>query len=206
MKQSIENRINKFPRHLLGNSFVSVFDTETTGFSKIDNDLISLSCEVRDFNWDLKDEITLYASPQSAKRWSRGAEKVHGFSYPEACNFQHPRKTCIELLNFFKPFKHERNHPILFVSHDNNGFDYNFMEWLYRYQDLQYSFWKIFNQEYRLSTIKMGKEKGYPKNKLNVWAERLGLELNHHEAESDRKVCSAVFKHLIESKNGLEIN
>lgn len=205
-RSKLEKYIEKeLPSHLLGNSHVAIFDTETTGFSKLNNDLISLSCEVRDFNWDLKDETTLYSAPMAKKRWSQKAEKVHGFSYGEACSFDHPRKTAINLLHFLKPFKHPGNHPILFVSHDLNGFDWGFMEWLYRWQDLQYSFWKVFNEGYKLSTIKMAREQGHQGNKLNEWADRLDFELNHHEVKSDRVACAKVFKHLIEENNELDI-
>lgn len=183
-----------------------ITDTETTGFSKINNDLIVISAEIRDFNYDLKDEITLYAAPKNKERWNKHAEKVHGFSYEEARLFPNPRKTSIELLHFLKPFKHKRNLPLLFISHDNNAFDFNFIEWLYRWENLQYSYWKVFNRDYRLSTVKMGKEAGYEQNKLNIWAERIGFDLDHHEAGSDRRGCSKVFKYLIEQNNGMGIN
>lgn len=203
LKKFVEREL---PGHLLGNPFIAVFDTETTGFSKINNDLISLSCEIRDFDWDLHDETTLYAKPTAKKRWSESAEKVHGFSFEQACSFDDPRKTAIKLLHFLKPFKHDRNLPILFVSHDLNGFDWGFMEWLYRWQDLQYSFWKVFNYEYRLSTISMARDQGHTENKLNVWADRIGFELDHHEAKSDRIACSKVFKHLIERTNEVDFS
>lgn len=197
---------NQLPSYLLGNSYIAVFDTETTGFSKLNNDLISLSCEIRDFDWELKDEITLYAAPQARKRWSESAEKVHGFSYEEASSFDDPRKTAIKLLHFLKPFKHDRNLPILFVAHDLNGFDWGFMEWLYRWQDLQYSFWKVFNYKFRLSTIEIARAQGFTGNKLNEWADRIGFELDHHEAKSDRIACSKVFKYLIERNNEVDFS
>lgn len=194
------------PSHLLGNSFVCIVDTETSGFSKLNNDLISISCEIRDLDWDLKDETTKYAAPPSKKRWSESAEKVHGFSFEEASSFNHPKKTAIELLHFFKPFKHYRNIPLLLVTHDLNGFDYGFMEWLYRWQDLQYSFWKVFNSQFRLSTINMARKQGIQENRLDAWANRLDFELDHHEAKSDRIACSKVFKYLIENNNEMDFS
>jgi DNA polymerase III epsilon subunit-like protein len=195
-----------FPSHLLGNEHIAVIDTETTGFTPLNNDIICLSCEIRDLDWSLKGEFTGYYSPQTKKRWSPHAEKVHGFSYEEACSFDHPRVTDIKFLNFLKEFKTDDNKPILFVAHDKNGFDFKFTEWSFRWHDLQYSFFKVFNQEYRVSTVKMGEIAGYPKNKLNIWAERIGFDLDHHEVKSDRIACSKVFKHLMESDNELAIN
>lgn len=195
----------KLPIKLMGNEFIAIIDTETTGFSKLDHDLISLSIEVRDYNWDLKDDKTLYASPQTKTRWTPKAEEIHGFSYDEACSFDHPRKTAISLLQFIKPFKTDDNKPLLFVSHDLNGFDFGFIEWMYRWQGLQYSVWKVFQDKFKLSTINMAREQKYQKNKLNNWADRLDFKLNHHEVKSDRMACSKIFKYLIENNHGMEL-
>lgn len=211
MKMSFNSKLNEcmnkeLPVKLMGNSHIAIVDTETTGFSKVDHDLISLSCEIRNHNWELQDEKTLYSAPSTKKRWTPKAEEIHGFSYDEACSFSHPRKTAIEFLHFLRPFKTDDNRPLLLVSHDLNGFDFGFMEWLFRWQGLEYSFWKVFNPEYRLSTINMAKQQDYKKNKLNDWATRLNIELDHHEVESDRIACSKVFRHLIENYNGLGFN
>lgn len=183
--------------HLSGNPFIAIIDTETSGFSWNYHDMISLSCEIRDFSYDLKNEITLYSAPRSKKRWSNGAEKIHGFCYEEAASFPDPRTTAIDFLKFLKPFKHERNRPILFVSHDTNGFDYRFIEWHYRMEEIHFSLWKVFQQEFKLSTIRMAEKVGFKTNKLNNWSERLGFELDHHEVKSDRIACSKIFEHLV---------
>ena len=197
---------SRFKKDYLGNEHFAVIDTETTGFSRTNNDVICLSCEIRNFDFELKDEVNLYAKPRFPKNWSKKAEEIHGITLEKALGFDEPREMAIKFLKFLKPFKHEENVPLLFVSHDLNSFDYLFLEQFFRWEDIQFSFWKVFNQQYKLSTINLGREAGYRENKLNQWAERLKIDLDHHEVESDRRACSKVFKYLVENMNDMVID
>jgi len=183
---------------LSGNEHIMICDCETTGFSEKQHDMITFSAMIVDFNLDIKDKVTVYARPKK-ERWTIGAQKVHKFSLAEALTFPDPRKTAIQLLHFLKPFKTDDNRPILFVSHDTSGFDSRFFKSFFMNNMLIESYWKVFKDEYKLSTISMARRMGIEDNKLDTWANRLNLELNHHEAESDRNACFEVFKHILEN-------
>lgn len=194
----IQSYLKSVPDELIGNAHIMICDCETTGFSDKMHDMISFSGMITDFNLDIKDKITFYSRPKK-ERWTEAAAKIHGFSLEEALKFPDPRKSAIELLHFLKPFKTEDNKPILFVSHDTSGFDYRFLKSFFNNTMLIESFWKVFKDDYRLSTINMGRSFGVDDNKLDVWAKKLNIKLDHHNAESDRDACFSVFKHILEN-------
>lgn len=189
-----------FPTELWGNPYIMVCDSETTGFSDKMHEMISFSASIHDHTLDKKEEITVYARCKKDS-WTQKASEIHGFTLEQALAFPHPRKTAIELLHFLKPFKADDNKPILFVSHDTSGFDRRFLKAFFMRQLLIESYWKVFKDEYTLSTINMGRKMGIKENGLDVWAERLELELDHHEVESDRVACFDIFKYLLETGN-----
>lgn len=161
--------------------------------------------EIRDADFNLCDEKTFYARPKSRRGWTSKAEEIHGFSYGEAMAFPETRKTAIEILYFLLPFKQQDNSPLLFVSHDINSFDFRHLESFFAFENLKNSFDKVFNIKNKESTINMARNAGYSDNKLDIWADRIGFELDHHEAESDRKACSKVYRFLKE-QNGMAID
>lgn len=182
--------------HLLGNQHVAIIDCETTGFDPIGCDPIVLSIIIADHNLNELSKKTFKARPFSKKYWGKGAEEIHGIPWKEAEYFPTQRETCMQILNFLVPYKHSENKPILFVSHDKNNFDWKFTEWLFRKQDLQYSFWKVFHHGYKISTIQFADVMGYTGNGLAEWARRLDVKLKHHDAESDARASYEVLKYL----------
>lgn len=155
----------------------------------------------------------------------------------EAKKFDEAKMVLTRLLHFMKPYKTDGKQ--LFICHANRQtffneekneynwgmIDYHFMEHGYRAQGLQYSFWKMFDLDYCLSTIWLAKQLGYgeqqardengqllftksgrPKkegNGLAIWAKRIGFNLDHHTAESDTLCCVRVREHLT-LNHGLE--
>lgn len=180
----------------INNPFIMTCDCETTGFSEKMHDMISFSAKITDYSLDIKDEITVYARPKQ-DRWTIGAQKAHGFTLETALTFPDPRKTAIQLLHFLKPFKTDENDPILFVSHDVNDFDFRFFKSFFVGQMLHESFEKVFSLDHKVSTVSMGRKTGIKGNKLDVWAKRLKINLNHHEAKSDRDACFEIFKYIL---------
>lgn len=82
-------------------------------------------------------------------------------------------------------------------------FDFFFLERCMRKANFQdntemvFAFWKLFHpDESFISTVMMGREAGYQKNRLPEWAERLKFVLDHHNAMSDTLCCLEVFKKL----------
>tara|TARA_R110002020_G_scaffold250448_3_gene464516 strand:+ start:334 stop:966 length:633 start_codon:yes stop_codon:yes gene_type:complete len=200
-RQAIQSYLSK--GFSIENPYIMTCDLETTGFSEKKHDMISFSAKICDLNLDIKDEVTVYAKPKK-ERWTQAAcDHGHRIQLQEALTFPDPRKTAIQLLHFIKPFKSEKNAPILFVSHDTSGFDSRFLKAFFMNQMLIESYWKVFQDDYRLSTIHMARRLGVEleDNKLPTWAKKLGLELNHHEVKSDTDVCFAVFKYILENSN-----
>lgn len=179
------------------NKYFAFVDLETSGFVRHGADVLTTSIIITDYELDIKDKKTFFSRPRGKTYWSESAEKVHGIGYQAALEFDEPRRSCIEILHFLKPFKHPDNYPITFVSHDNNNFDYFFFIDHFRREDLHWSTNKVFDDDHRLSTVKLGRKAGYEKNKLNIWADRLKIELDHHNSESDALACYEVFKHLM---------
>ena len=152
------------------NDYILFCDVETTGFDWLRNDIISWSGIVTDSDLNILDKKTVLSRPENMETWSHDAEKIHGFSYYQARQFQHRKSACIEILNFLKPFKHDKNIPLRFVDHSVNKFDLMFNHGLFIKSDLQFSMYKVIQnmpQAYE-STIKLGKELGFKKNNLKL--------------------------------------
>ena len=122
-------------------------DVESVGFCPIRNDVISLACIVTDRDLCIVGEFYETAKPDFNKYYSEDAEKIHGFRQRGMYNFQSRRSLCVNLLKFLKPFKSDINVPNLFIQHALRQFDYMFVEWMFRKENLQYSMWKVLRQE-----------------------------------------------------------
>lgn len=207
-------------------------DLEFTGFDPIKNEVIELGavvCERGKF--DILDSFVKRMKPaiMSDNMWDEGAEKVHGISREVLLGEADQRDVLIEFLRFLVPFRNQDNKPQLFVSHANrmktSTIDYRFLEWAYRKNDLEYSFWKVFKEDYVLSTISMALDCGYGKkqlfddngnpvytktgrpklegNGLAIWSKRAEFELEHHTAISDAIGCMKV-REFLTNNHGLQ--
>ena len=82
-------------------------------------------------------------------------------------------------------------------------FDFHFLEWAMRKsifqngQEMSWAFWKVFNSNEVVSTVKMARDAGFKGNRLSQWAERIGFNLNHHNSFSDTQCALEVFKYLV---------
>jgi DNA polymerase III epsilon subunit-like protein len=217
-----------------GHRFTFYVDLETSGGDPIRNDVIEICCLVtRRGEFEVIDKFHSYVRPEqiNSVTWSQRAQEVHGITPAQAMTFPERRKVAIDFLNFLVPYKHEENFAQLFVCHamaqsffdqkENETkwgmFDFNFLDWLFRKEKLNYSLYKVFNPTYLLSTIWLAQKLGYgndqlyidgvpqytksgrPKkegNGLAIWSKRAGFELEHHKAESDTFGCLYVHKFL----------
>jgi DNA polymerase III epsilon subunit-like protein len=170
-------------------------DVETTGFDPIRNDIISLCLIVTDREFNRVGMFYETCRPEFNKFYSVEAEKIHGFNRSQLESFQPRRKLAINLLKFLAPFRTPgKFHP--YIYHALKYFDFRFTDWMYRKENLQWSFYKMFDERFTQSTITMARNMGYSPNKLNDWADRIGFDLNHHDAQSDTECLVEVYKHL----------
>lgn len=178
--------------------YFQVYDIEHSHPKVGEGDIIALSCMIgRTDTLELVDKLTTYGRPRNLDKWSdRGAE-YHGFT-KEACQeHQTQEDMAKEILNFLVPYKCENNTPLPFVMHASNFVDYTFIRSLFSSLGYEDSFLKIAVED-RDKTIRTNfvfKEylsnigKNNLKPNLKVMAEEFGVELNHHEAESDTYAC-----------------
>lgn len=204
--------------------FRIVCDLETSGGDPIRNGIIAACFLVIDESDNVIDKFIRYVRPadHTRKLWSLEAQGVHGISFEQVSGFMPNDQFCYELLCFLAPYR--GLFPREFICHANPKgwydhqkhdwkiwpwFDYNFLEWSFRKaffgngSEMVWSMYKVIHPDYLISTVKMGKDAGYTKNSLNVWAERLGFKLNHHEMESDSYCCLETYKFL-KAKHGQE--
>lgn len=200
----------------LANEFKIVIDVETSGNCPIKNGVIAACVLIIDKNDNVIDQFVRFVCPPDLTRatWSEEAQGIHGITFEQVQTFISNDQFCYELLMFLKPYKREDNFPIPFICHANphgwydklkhewiiiKWFDYNFLEWAFRkakFQDgteMVWSMFKVCSSKNLISTVKMGRDAKYKKNGLKVWAERLGIDLKHHDATSDTYACLATY-------------
>jgi DNA polymerase III epsilon subunit-like protein len=171
-------------------------DVETTGFCPIRNDIVSIAIVIADSDFNVVSELYETVKPEFNQFYSDDAENIHGFSKKDLQSFQSPFDCSMKVLQFLKPFKDKDNFPRLFVYHALRQFDFLFLEWFFIKLNLQYSLYKIIRGDFTRSTIKVGRTKGYKRNGLKDWAERIDIDLEHHNALSDTRACLEIDKFL----------
>ena len=175
--------------------YLFFMDVETTGFDPIRNDLIT--CCVIVTNQDLEPVGSFYekVKPDFNEYYSESAEKIHGFTKKEMETWQSRRSFLIKLLHFLNQFRTAYQRETM-IFHALRNFDFNFLQWAFKKEDLIYSLYKMFIPNETVSTIHMAREAGYTDNKLDTWAKRLKFDLQHHNAKSDTQCCIEVFGFL----------
>lgn len=175
-------------------SYYFFIDIESTGFDPIRNDVTSLGAIVTDSSLNELNAFYTTVKPDMNKFVSDEALSVSGFTRANLMIHTPQRDACIAFMKFLKPYV--ELFPQIMVTHSLNNFDWRFVDWLFRKQELNYSLYKILRYDYQESTIKMGRDAGYQTNKLNEWADRLNMTFNHHNALDDARMCLEIYRHL----------
>jgi len=212
--------------------FNFICDLKTSGSDPMRNGIIEFCLLVTDPNLNVIDQFYRRVCPPdlSPSTWDWGAFNVHGIPYEAVQGFMPNEQFCYELLCFLAKYKNENNQPQPFICHcsrngkrklNQNGksaggwdiipwFDFFFLEWAMRKHKFadgshfHYSLWKVINEKNLISTVEMGRAAGHRKNNLKAWAERIGFNLQHHEALSDTCCCLEVYKHLKSGKVAID--
>lgn len=182
------------------NQYLLFVDVECTGFPTrggyLSHDILTWSGIITDRKFNIKDKITVKSRADSVQFWSEEAEEKHGISLLEAIRFQDPRNACLEIMSFLDPFRSEDNSPLIWVEHSLSWIDILFTQGLFIKNDLDYSLSRVVDRSFEISTIKLGRHFGEPKNDLKIWAEKLNFKLDHHNSASDAHCCYLILKHL----------
>ncbi len=176
-------------------------DVETTSFDKIGGDILSCALVEVLEDYTLGREALFHSRPRSSKYFSSGAQEIHGISYWKAQEFPEPKETSIDILNWLAPL--QSIFPLQMIYHANGGFDFKWLESHFRKDDLQGSFYKAFDENRLISTLKLSRQnlKNLPNHKLSTVAKHYNLNLNHHEALSDTRVCAQIYCKIMKGED-----
>jgi len=212
-----------------------VCDLEFTALDPMRGQIIECALLVIDaVTLEVVNEFYCQVRPEqiNALTWTQRAQDVHKITPQQAMAFTHSRRDfCFALLNFLAPYYFECLEPQPFVCHSlDKGFmgkenfswpyiDFHFLDWAFRYENLELSFWKIINQGRLLSTITMAREFGlFARNKitdvngkvsnrksykLNLLCPLVGFVLDHHKAMADAYGCLAIMRHCRQNEGVL---
>lgn len=165
-------------------------DVETTGFDTWSNSVIAASFILLS-GTDIKRK-TFYGRPESVDKWSDDAEKIHKITLWDAMRFPTHTQMASDILDFLKPCDQ-------FIYHGLRKFDYIRLESLFFKVGKVFEFRKLCPIEKVDSTLRLAKQKlQLPNYKLNTVADYYGIELDHHNAESDVNATYEIWKRLNE--------
>jgi DNA polymerase III epsilon subunit-like protein len=178
-------------------------DLETTGLDAMRNEILTASVSVCDYKTlEQIDEIDLTFCPRDVKFWDEGAEKIHGIKLQTALAFPDAVEQSRELMRFFLKYKREGTQPL--VSHALNFrgsyFDQNFlmMHFLKLKEEAMYTMRRVCGISQSTIDFAKAANLGVQNYKLSTLAEYYQIELDHHNAKSDRQACQTIYKRLRE--------
>jgi DNA polymerase III epsilon subunit-like protein len=191
--------------------FYLFIDCESTGLNPGTDCPIVTSMILSTSNLQIIGKLTVRSRPVSVSSWGKEAELIHGITEKEADSFEHPEQSIRRIIEFVG------NQRVKFVCHAFpmygvlDLFDYQLL--LYWFYEYNFDAWfkKTFNDGDILSTIPKNhywlRMLGLTDQKLDTWARRLNIPLDHHNAESDVLACYKIFKFQQEfaEKNTMEL-
>jgi len=190
----------------MNNKYIICVDTETTGLSIKDNEIIQLSaCVIDPRTLEIKDDtFDVYIKPQKPANWSKGAEAVHGITLKSLEDKIHPKVAWESFVSYVNKYNSKGTTwtaPII-MGH-NVAFDLKFLNILckkYGPWDKKYDRQSLFSfiPEYLDTMILIFHwcyDTGVIKNlKLDSMIELLEMEKRKdHSALDDVKVTAEIF-------------
>jgi len=175
---------------------IHVVDIETTGLNQWSNEI--LTCAIVTLDNDLKEveRNEFRRKPECIAQWSRDAEEVHKITIEQAITFDSGKVFRKNLKEYLLSFGQDS----VFVCHSYPMFgkldliDYQFIFSEFNRLGDHWWLYKKFPRGNILSTISRRNIYPVESQKLNVWAEFLKIELDHHDAMSDALACAEVFR------------
>lgn len=189
------------------NKYSFVIDIESTGFCPIRNDIISIGVVVLNDKLSVIDSFYDKARPDTYKWMNEDnvATHVHGFKLSEMMFFPERFTTIKRLMNFLVKYLCPSHTPRPLFYHATKGFDYLFVEWFFRKENLEYSLYKIFTHPTSYSTVLLARSLGYEGNKLDQWASRLSESFHHHNALDDANMCAKILQYILKNHFNNEV-
>lgn len=177
---------------------ILVCDIETSSTDFWRGEILSMSIGLYSDDSTLIDELELKFRPVRNKFWSKEAEVIHKISWEEAQNFPFADDSWNELKAFLTLYIDK---PIPFVCHAlwfGKYFDRAFIECQLFLTNRTFEFRKFFSSSISTHTMAQklktaGKYDFGDSLSLSSLCTYFKIELNHHEAKSDREACAQLF-------------
>lgn len=173
-------------------------DHETTGFDYWKNEIITTSFSRHDYeSLEMESELKLTFKPKNLKNF--GGTEVHGFSISDALQFDDKTESTNKLINWFAEIKTDHN---VFCCHALERFN-TFFDWAFllvhmmKYNREFYLRRHINKLESTISYFQKAQKAGFisvDNFKLNTLCDQFGIELKHHDSDSDRIACFELYK------------
>jgi DNA polymerase III epsilon subunit-like protein len=173
-------------------------DVETTGTDYWRNEIITLSISFCDEELNECDSALFRFRPKYKDFWEEGAEAAHGIAWDEAANFPDAEIEWKSFLSFIG-YHGNRSPLVCHAKWFGHYFDHAFINAQLSLRNLLFEKRKYISEK-TISTISMAetlRREGLVASgslALNVLCEQFKINLNHHDAESDRLACQELFK------------
>ena len=173
---------------------IAVIDCETTGTNVYSSEIITLFGIAVDKNLNELGTIDFRSQPLN---WGHGAEQVHKITRQEASQYPLFKDCYIDLINWFKAYQVTEiwchANPLMFGK--ITYFDYTLLRMQMSYQD-DASYWLINSirpySTHTLASLHLELEK----LDLKTICDNLGIQLKHHNAESDARAALEIMRRL----------
>lgn len=172
-------------------------DLETTGFDYWRNEILTISIESRKYNTlDYVDRFSIDFKPHNLEYY--GGVDVHGISLSRALNFRPKLQSTNDLFDWL--ISHQSFHNV-FCCHAlyryNTYFDWAFLLAHAAKVNREFQLRKLFNKlESTIDFYKALQDSGkisVDNFKLNHLCDRFGIQLQHHDADSDMEACRDLY-------------
>lgn len=187
---------------------IAVIDIETTGTDYWRSEIIALSVGLYKDSGEIVAEKDLYFRPVRMKFWSDDSEAIHGISKDLAMSFQDANKSWGE---FFEFLDSNIEKPIPFVCHAlwfGHYFDRAFIECQMFLTNHHWLLRKYFSRSISTHTMAQKlKTHGYynfEKLSLDYLSKWFKIDLDHHDAKSDRSACAKLYFYMKDKYHEIE--
>lgn len=186
-----------FPKEI---EFIISCDLETTGldlngacwitgsFGKLDPKTL-----------ETVDELELKSRPY---HWDEEARRIHRIPHYKAMEFPERKETLDRLIDWLPK---DRRFAFLCHASDsqfdtkikqkvNAHFDFAMIKADFIFQERYYDFYKYFDHKKIISTVTIARERKLESAKLDDLCRHFNINLDHHEAKSDRLACESILR------------
>lgn len=177
---------------------INFVDLETTSLEYLRGDILTWSCIITSDDLSIISKKTFKGRVERNSWWSHEAEKIHGISYQKCITWQPQAEMLQDIFDFYTQW------PLMkWVDHSRRmfghvSFDLGFaMMAFHRYLD-HYMFYKFADSDNYESTWNLAAKHGIKavdgNRRLDSLCERYGIDLKHHDSESDVMACYELYK------------